>query len=110
GWGLSATTVGPNFTELVVVDSFFDADLSTNSFQAQSLLGGEMMLLMSGNEANGIYDLFVEPGSFMGIAGNLGVGNTYNNTDNGNLADNGNTALGGPPTVNAVGQFLIIPW
>ena len=109
-WGLSAMTVGPNFTELVVVDSFFNADLSLNSFQAQSIVGGEMTLLMSGNEANGIYDLFVEPGSFMGIAGNLGVGNTYNNTDNGNLADNGNTTFMGLPTVNATGQFLIIPW
>jgi len=110
GWGLSAMTVGPNFTELVVVDSVFDADLSLNSFQAQSIVGGEMMLLMSGNEANGIYDLFVEPGSFMGIAGNLGVGNLFFDSDNGNLTDNGNTTLGGAATVIAVGEFLIIPW
>ena len=109
GWGLSAMTDGP-LTELVVVDSFFDADLSPNSFQAQSIVGGEMTLLMSGNEANGIYDLLVEPGSFMGIAGNLGVDNLFLDSDNGNLTDNGNTTLGGPATVNAIGEFLIIPW
>ncbi len=111
GWGLSATTAvfdGPS--ELTVVDSFFDADLSPNSFRVQSLLGGETMLRMSGNETNGIYDLLVEPGSFMGIAGNLGVGNTYVNNDHGVLTDNGNTTFGGPATVDAMGEFLIVPW
>lgn len=95
---------------MTVVGALIEAVTSSNSFQAQSILGGEMTLRMSGNEADGSYDLLVEPGSFMGIAGNLGVGNVFTDDDNGNLADNGNTTLGGPPTVNAIGEFLIVPW
>lgn len=110
GWGLSVTTTGFNFSELTASANIFNAIMSSNSFQAQALGNSGIRLFMSDNDVDGNYDLFAAPGSFMEIAGNLGVGNFFINDDNGNLADNGNTTLFGPPNVNPIGEFLIIPW
>jgi len=97
-------------TDALVGDNLVIAIDTSQPFLAfvSGSLGSRLGLNIFNNETNGQYQFQINPGDRLDLGGLLGTGNTFLNSDNGNLQNNQNTTLGGVPNTTVNGEINIV--
>ena len=97
-------------TDALVRDNLLIAIDTSQPFLAlvSGSLGSRLGLNIFNNETNGQYQFQINPGDRLDLGGLLGTGNTFLNSDNGNLQNNQNTTLGGVPNTSVNGEVNIV--